>query len=521
MNSGPNTSKSSVLLIIAGVGVGALSTAAILSKGVVTSPAFATGQSSSSSLRVIGQPSTESLAELRNLDNSYANLAEFVSPAVVDIKATSGRQADETGTRMPQRGSEGSGFIFRSDGYIITNDHVVGNASDVKVILKDGREYTGKVTRAEDSDLALVKIDAKNLPVLAFADSSKVRPGQQVMAAGAPFGMQQSVTFGHVSAVKRISAASDGMSDARLYADLIQTDTSINMGNSGGPLVDIDGKVVGVNTLIYSPSGVSAGIGFAIPSNQVKFISDMLVSKGKITRSMLGLVPDNLKEYQLRDMKIDGGAYVTSVQAEGAAAAAGIQKGDVIVKIGGQEVKNQLDLRNAMLVNEAGKSVPVEFIRDGARKTVTVKLREYVKPKEEARAMPQDSQGFRLGPDFFKDFPELKTPRTDRDSAKPKTGKVRLGVGISDVTSDARKEFNIPSGVNGAVVGTVEPGSVAESNGLQPGDVVTSFGTKSIKSAKDLTDAISSLKWGDSGRIKFSRYTDGGVITQERDIVFK
>ena len=519
MNQGYQTSKSSVLLIIAGIGVGALSTATILSKNI-SAPAMASGQAENAKMRTIGQPSTESMAELRNLDNSYANLAEFVSPAVVDIQATSGRQTDATGARVPSRGSEGSGFIFRQDGYIITNDHVVGNSDSVKVILKDGREYTGKVTRAEDSDLALVKINASNLPVLAFGDSAKVRPGQQVMAAGAPFGMQQSVTFGHVSAVKRISSASDGMSDRRLYADLIQTDTSINMGNSGGPLVDIDGRVVGVNTLIYSPSGVSAGIGFAIPSNQVKFISDLLVSKGKITRSMLGLIPSNLKEYQLKDMKIDGGALVDDVQPNSSAAEGGIQKGDVIVKIGSAEIRNQLDLRNAMLVNEPGKSLPVELIRSGARKTVTVKLKEYVKPKEEA-VVPRNSDSFRLGPDFFKDFPELTKPKSDSKSTSPRSGKVKLGVGILDVTDEMRKQFNIPSGVVGAVVGTVEPGSVAEDTGLQPGDVVTYFGSKSIKSAKDLTDAIGGLKWGDSGRIRFSRYADGGVITQERDVIFK
>jgi serine protease Do len=436
------------------------------------------------------------------------------------------------GERTPISGGEGSGFVFRPDGYIITNDHVVGGFDEVKVTLKDGRDYIGKVTRAEDSDIAVVKIEAKDLPTLALADSSRVRAGQTVMAVGAPFGLDQSVTFGHVSALGRESAIEN-----KMYPDLIQTDASINMGNSGGPLVNIDGQVIGINTSILSPSGVSAGIGFAIPSNQVRFIAEMLVNKGKVTRSMIGVVPTNLKDYQKKDMKLAGGALVETVQSDSAAAAAGIQKGDVIVKIGTTVVNNQLDLRNAMLVYTPGTTVPVELVRDGAHKTVNVKLVAYKRP-ESPTTRGQGGQNFSWPKDFPKDFDPFKDMPGLKDApgfhfpddssndgaqsqAQPKTGHARLGVGVGDNTDDARAQYNIPSGVTGAVVGSVTKGSVADKLGIQPGDVVVSFDGKKITQAQDLTSAMENVKWGDTKQIKFIHYSKGAQISKDLPATFK
>lgn len=504
------------MLVIAGIGVGALGTATILSTKV-TPASYA--QAGPNGLKQIGQPSNESLAELRNLDNSYASLAEFVSPAVVDIQATSGRQQAINGARMPSRGSEGSGFIFRADGYIITNDHVVDGADKVKVILKDGRSYEGKVIRASESDLAVVKIEATGLPTLAFADSSKVRPGQQVMATGAPFGMQQSVTFGHVSAINRTNRREDSLT--RHYADLIQTDTSINMGNSGGPLVDIDGRVIGVNTLIYSPSGTSAGIGFAIPSNQVKFIADTLISKGKVSRSMLGLIPGNIEEYKLKDLGIPGGALVEEVNPDTPAAKAGLEKGDIITKIGSAEIRNEQDLRNAMIVNAPGTTVNIDYIRGKSRKSTSVKLVEFKAPvaQQQDLRLPNDME---LGPDIFKQLdPNRRQPQPTRPQTRPQSDKPRLGVGIIDATAETRKEYNLPSNASGAVVGSIDAGSMADEIGMKPGDVITEFGGKRISSAKDLADAVAGIKWGDSRRIRFTRYVDNGQLTEERDVIFR
>ena len=337
MSQKVKTPKGVIITLAAGFGLGAITMAGIGS-GIAIPKAFA--QAPEVSVRNIAGTTTESLTELHNLDASFANLAEFVAPSVVDIRATTDRAAGPDGARQAIRQGEGSGFIIRSDGYIMTNDHVVGDANKVKVITKEGREYDGTVIRAQDSDLAIVKIDAKDLPALAFGDSSKLKAGQMCMAVGAPFGLENSVTFGHISALGRVNDIPDMsmVQQGRRYADMIQTDASINMGNSGGPLLNVDGQVIGVNTAIYSPTGVSAGIGFAIPSNQAKFIGDMLIEKGKIVRSVIGVYPENLKEYEKKDMGITGGARVKgfppSEQSASPAKKAGILENDIVTKIG-------------------------------------------------------------------------------------------------------------------------------------------------------------------------------------------
>ncbi len=339
--------------------------------------------------RTISAPSRESTAEVKNLDAFYANLAAFVSPAVVDIRATSGREMSADGTRVPVSGGEGSGFILRPDGYIITNDHVVAGFDNVKVILKDGREFDGKVTRAHESDIAVIKINATNLPTLAFGDSDKLKPGQMAMAVGSPFSFQQSVTFGHISALGRERTQIED----RSYPDMIQTDTAINMGNSGGPLCNIDGQVVGLNTAIYSPSGTSAGIGLAIPSNEVRLIADKLIEKGKVVRSFIGVAPMNLTDYQKQQRHVSGGALVQEARESDPAGMAGVRKDDIIVRVGQTAVNTQMDLRNSMLQYAPGSSVDLEVIRGSEHKTFKVKLGEYKDPGLQGNS----SRGFQRG----------------------------------------------------------------------------------------------------------------------------
>jgi len=488
--------------------------------GAASRPAFAQTPTLS---RTIGRVSTESMAELRNLDASFRSLVDYVSPAVVAIEASTGRQQAADGSRMPAMGGSGSGFIFRPDGYIITNDHVVGGFEKVKVTLKDGRSFDGTVIRAEDSDIAVVRINAKDLPTLAFSDSSQVRPGQMAMAVGAPFGLEQTVTFGHVSAIGR-----DREIQNKLYPDLIQTDAAINVGNSGGPLVDIEGRVVGVNTAIFSPMGTSAGVGFAIPSNQTRFIADMLIQKGKITRSMIGLYPTNLKEYQKAEMKIEGGALVEQISPGGSAEAAGIQKGDVVTKIGTTPIRSQVDLRNAMLVYAPGTSVPVEIVRNGTRKTVNVKLTEYKRP--EATQLQPGRGEFRAPKEFeefFKDLPkefqQLKPgPGMQEDDVPPlREGRAILGVNAEKASPELRTKYGIPADVQGAVILEVQPGSVAHRLGLQPGDVVQSLDGKSITDRESLQQAMSGVKWGESKSVKYSRFSSGTAVTTERTVTFR
>lgn len=522
MNQPVRTSKSAVAVFGAGLTLGAIAMVGVMKGGVVT-PAMA-GQSFKA--RTISMSNAESMTELRNLDNSLANLAEFVEPAVVDIISTNGRQTGPDGERMPEMGGEGSGFIIRPDGLILTNDHVVGGFDHVKVTLKDGRTFTGQVTRAQASDIALVKIDAHNLPTLSFANSDKVRPGEISMAVGAPFSLTNSVTVGHISALGREKEI-----EGRLYPTLIQTDTAINMGNSGGPLVNIDGQVIGVNTAIYSPSGVSSGIGFAIPSNQAKFVAEQLETKGKVTRSMLGLIPQNMTDYDREQRHLSGGAVVDTVTPDGAAKAAGIEKGDIIVKIGSTPILSELDLRNAMMTYAPGTTVPIEVIRNGAHKTLHATLKPYVQPKEEqVQEMPQQvpgqqfqiPHGFQFGPNFPDPFRQFGEGGQVQPAPQiPNDGRPHLGVSVGSVSDELRSEFHIPSGVSGAVVVQVVPGSIAESVGLTPGDVITSFGGKKISSADDLTAAVKAAKVGDSVSFHYSRYSDSGSTEGDAKVTFK
>lgn len=479
--------------------------------------------------RTISAPSRESIAEVKNLDAFYANLAAFVSPAVVDIRSTSGRDMAADGSRVPVSGGEGSGFILRPDGYIITNDHVVAGFDNVKVILKDGREFEGKVTRAHESDIAVIKINANNLPTLAFGDSDKLKPGQMAMAVGSPFSFQQSVTFGHISALGRERTQIED----RSYPDMIQTDTAINMGNSGGPLCNIDGQVVGLNTAIYSPSGTSAGIGLAIPSNEVRLIADKLIEKGKVVRSFIGVAPENLTDYQKQQRHINGGALVQEARESDPAGMAGIRKDDIIVRVGQTPVNTQMDLRNAMLTYAPGSTVDVEVLRGTDRKTFKVKLGEYKDPglqgNNNSRVF-QRGQGapqfhFPSDPEeFFKDFPGIQGApgqgQRHRSTPVSPDGKPHLGVGVGNITDDARSEYSIPGNVKGAIVGEVTPGSVAESLGIQPGDVILSFDGHSIQSASDLTSAMANVKVGDSKRISFKRFGNGSIASFDMDAKF-
>lgn len=478
--------------------------------------------------RLMASTSTESLNELRNLDTSYVNLAKFVAPAVVDIQSVTKRAMGNNGERMPVTSGEGSGFIYRPDGYIVTNDHVVGNSDTVTVTLKDGRQFEGKVTKANDanSDIAIIKVNASDLPTLAFANSAQAEPGQQVMAVGAPFGLENTVTVGHLSALGRSNQIGN-----RVYTDLLQTDAAINMGNSGGPLVNIEGQVIGINTAIYSPTGGSNGIGFAIPSNQAKLIADLLISKGKLTRSMMGIIPDDLKEYQRAEKKLPvGGAVVKDVVGD-PAQSAGLHKDDIILKVGSTTIHGQNDLRNAMLEYAPGTSVDVVYVRNGKQMTTKVKLLAYKLPRQATQQLvPRNGRSFDFGGPGeqipgFPNMPQFSIPRsqddTDQDVPALRGDKVQLGVEVGALTDEARTEFSIPKSVTGAIVGSVVPGSVASRLGLRPGDVITQIGGKKISVPTDVVDAIKGVKWGDKRSIKYQRYGNGTTMIIEQDVTFR
>ena len=486
--------------------------------------------------RLVGNTSPAEATTLHNLNSSLVNLSEYVKPAVVHIRSVTSRASDSTGKMIPISGSEGAGFIYRKDGYVITNDHVVAGANEVTVVTNDGREYKGTVKRAEEWDVAVVKIEGKEFQTLSIADSKTVLPGQMVMAIGSPYGLENSVTFGHVSAIKRQNAVPDNYMTGeaeRFYPDLIQTDAAINVGNSGGPLVNIDGQVIGMNSSIYSKSGGSNGIAFAIPGNEVRFIADLLIQKGKITRSQLGVYPRDMKPFEKSERKLIGGAYVEDIAPGSPADKAGIKKGDVISKIGNKIIEGQIDLRNSMLELAPKSQTKVEYIRDGRTNTATVTLEEAkaLKPKPSKTPNPfNGNEGDIFGSPDMKDLQnKLKqrmTPQNpgtgdEQDVAPLKNGKARLGIGIDNLTAENRKKNNIPSSIQGVLVGKIENDSVAGKNGIQTGDVIESLGGKKVLNIDQLSSEMAHLNWGDSIRVKVHRFGKGSEMTFEKDISFK
>lgn len=488
-------------------------------------------------VRPIAGITAENMAALRALDNSFASLADYIQPSVVKVESTGNGGTDLMGNRMGAEKGIGTGVIYRPDGWIMTNDHVVAGFDKVKVDLQDGRQLPATIVRrAPDNDLAVLKVDATDLPAANFGDSARVRVGEFSMAVGSPFDMDETVTVGHISALGREQTIPDNRAETgvRVYTDLIQTDAPINMGNSGGPLINVDGQVIGINSAIVSGgSGGSVGLGFAIPSNQARMIADELISQGSVTRAFLGLTPKDVPAYQQKQRHLDGGAVVDDVPNDGPAGMAGIRKDDIITRIGTIDVRNQQDVRDSMYHYKPGSNVSIDIIRDGEHKTVSVKLGDYkdwdAKMKKQLQQQPSTSQGpggmdmpFPNFPDIQQfggnGFPQMQQPQTDNT---PHTGHAKLGVTVETLNDSNRSAFTIPSGVQGAVVTSVAPGSVAESLGIQPGTVIQQIGDKTIRSAQDVQDAMRDVNYGDTRKLSFGRYTDNMKSQQTVTVTFK
>jgi serine protease Do len=411
------------------------------------------------------------------LMDSFAPIVQKVAPSVVKIYVTSstsermlsGPDGDffrffgnrGFGSTIPQQPGSlpqhalGSGVIVSPDGYILTNNHVVQNAKEIKVALNDGRSFTAKVIGTDpQTDIALIKIDAENLPALTLADSDKVDVGDVVLAVGNPFGIGQTVTRGIVSALNRVTASD-------MDEDFIQTDAAINPGNSGGALVDLEGRLVGINTEILSRSGGNQGIGFAVPSNLCRWVMDSLVKSGHVNRGFLGVEIQDLTPSLAQAFKVnnDQGALVSSVTPDSAAAAAGLQSGDVIVEFNGQPVQDASQLKLRVAETGPGASVPVVVMRNGERKTLDVTLKEQP-AKQVANANSENNQN-----------------NGGQDALH--------GVAVSDLNSDTRSELNIPANVQGALITEVNPASPSYEAGLRTGDVILEINHQPIKDAQD------------------------------------
>ncbi len=434
--------------------------------------------------------SSHGMALLKELDDTFAELSEGASQGVVSIASANG--------------GSGSGFIYRSDGYIVTNDHVVSGAKTVDVAFSDGRTLKGTVIFSNDEqiDLAVVKVDAKDLPSLPLADSAQVRVGQFAIAVGSPFGLDDSVTVGHVSALGRGSMVPDPRYGnlTRAYSGLIQTDAPINPGNSGGPLLNIYGEVIGVNSTIVSASNSSAGIGFSIPSNVVRAVADEMIETGKFDRGVLGAYIRELTPVEKSELKVPGGAYVEGVEPGGPSATAGLKEGDVIVAFNGEALPTELDLRVHLYKASPGDSAALDYMREGKRMTANVELK---KPERQA-LVPRTSlvpfEGFDL-----RNFDELRERLQEPRATVP----VRLGVVVREADTTVRRQFDLPEDAKGLVVQQVEKGSFAAKVGVKPGDVLIELNGESLTTVPQISQILKSVKWGDPVTVVVMRYKDG------------
>lgn len=365
----------------------------------------------------------------------------------------------------------GSGVIIDKRGYILTNEHVVSDASEIEVTLSDGRKFKGAVQGTDPrSDLAVIKIDADNLPAAKLGDSDNVRVGQWVVAIGNPFGFimsnpQPTITVGVVSALHRTFAYS-GTEQTRYYGDLIQTDAAINRGNSGGPLVNLMGEIIGINALIYSTTGGYQGIGFAIPINRAKRILDELIAGREVKYGWLGvqvqsLTPELISQFNLPDTK---GALVAKVITDGPADKAGLREGDLIKKIDKRDIFSPDDLVNIVSHLEIGKKADIIILREGKELGITVPIGE--RPKEE----------------------DIVVSR-----AKPDVGKDWRGIHVTELTQELKRQLGIIQDT-GVVVLRLEPDTPAGMSGIREGDIIDEIDRKEIKTLDDFQNITKELK---------------------------
>lgn len=436
-----------------------------------------------------------SIATVQAFSDAFAQIAESVSPAVVFIqieKEVRGTPAqfghgaipeeffrrffgpgmpefEQPGEGMP-RGrmavGQGSGFIISSDGYIVTNHHVAGDADRLRATLADGREFIAELVGTDEAtEIALIKIEGKNLPVAALGDSDRLRVGEWVMAIGSPFGLDMTVTSGIVSASGRGNV---GIGGADFYGDFIQTDAAINPGNSGGPLLNMYGEVVGVNTAIFSRSGGSNGIGFAIPVNMVKYVVDQLREHGSVTRGFLGVsiqqVTSDLAKWF--DLESGQGVIVSHVQPGSPADKAGIKRDDIILEYNGYKVEETGSFRSRVATTPTGTKAPIVVMRDGKRIELSVEL----------GTLPQD---------------ELVAKSESNRGASERSG--GYGLAVQNLTDDVAARLGYED-EQGVVVSDVQRGSAAARAGVKPGALIKEVNKQKVRNTRDFERALESSR---------------------------
>ncbi|HEX8842145.1 MAG TPA: Do family serine endopeptidase [Sphingomicrobium sp.] len=436
---------------------------------------------------------------------SFADLAAKLQPAVVNISTKqripvktqsdpfeeffrrfdptlppSGQNQGQAQPRTREAGSLGSGFIISPDGYVVTNNHLVqgltgtGTVDTVTVITTDRKEYTARIIgRDETSDLALLKIEGHNLPFVQWGDSTKARVGDWVLAIGNPYGLGGTVTAGIISALHR------GITGVGAYDRYIQTDAAINMGNSGGPMFDLNGNVIGINSALISPTGASVGIGLAIPAEAAKPVIDSLMKGQRPSRGYLGVGLQPLSEDIANSLGLpkDNGEIVRTVVPNGPGARGGLQQGDVILKVNGQQVTPDQTVSYLIANTQVGARIPLEIVRAGKRGTVTIQVGE--RPTEEQlAALSGGGQG---------------TQGTDNTPPAIAPQKA-LGLSLAPLTPDLARAANLPATARGVIITAVDPNSDASEQGLQRGDLVVSVNNQPVTTPAQVIAAVDAAR---------------------------
>src|SRR5579862_7742679 len=454
-------------------------------------PATATAASSAPAAAPLDD---NSVGALLALDRAMETLAARVTPAVVNVTVTSRTKPDKADQEMPQEMQRffgqpspfggfgqffgpgrnqpeiehglGSGVVISPDGYIVTNNHVVDGATDIRVTTSNRRVLKAKLIGTDPlTDLAVINVYANNMASVPWGDSKEVRPGETVLAFGNPYGFRFTVTRGIVSAVNRPNPDS---TDPRKPGQFIQTDAAINPGNSGGALVDARGEVVGINTFLISPSGSFSGMGFAIPAQIAKPTVDALIRYGKVSHGRIGIgvtdvTPENAKFF---DESNATGAVVTQVEPDSPGAKAGLQIGDVITAIDGQKVTDAGELQVTVGQKQPGTKITVDLLRNG-----------------KSMSLPVTLTGLGNGPNEGGNNAEGQ-------------GKMRWGIGIADLTPEMRGQIQAPSNLQGAVIEQVQPGSAADNAGLQQGDIILEVNRHKVQNAAEVKEALSNVPKG-------------------------
>jgi serine protease Do len=455
------------------------------------------------------QPAIKAPPHMEAFKTMFADLAEKVVPTVVQVIPTKidtvifsnnpfyqffgnpfgmddlfgnphGRQrgAPQLEKREQRQQSLGSGVIVSKDGYILTNYHVVAGADEIEIKTSDNRSFQAEIIGTDSlSDVAVIKIKEKvnDLPVAYLGDSDNLRPGDWAVAIGNPFSLSSSVTLGIVSALGRTAATNSNQ-----YQNFIQTDAAINPGNSGGALVNIDGELIGINTMIYSRSGGYMGIGFAIPINMAKKIMEDLIYEGKVSRGWLGVMIQDLDQTTREAFgmqKDTKGVLIGDVFKGQPADKAGFKRGDIVTAVDGKQVKNTNELRNCIAAIRPGKKVPIKIIRDGKSKTLHVTLTARDKA-DVNKSAEDDDTGDKKG-----ESSDLAT---------------KMGITAGSITSEIREELDLPANLKGVVITDVKPGSQAQQEGLRKGDIIVEINRTSISSVKKFKKALKTVKAGDS-----------------------